>query len=420
MYEIFSEFVAQATSSDFFAGGIALGLIATLAALLRSMRYTLGRALWRRITISVTVDNRSPAFKFLCLWLEESNALSGSRRMQVTQFAEDGDWRPAESSRVVMAPSEGTHWFFSDGGFCILERSIERKSRTESFSGQEGPLETMELTLIGAGQVVVEAWIARGAELAAARDRIGPGIHTLGRNGWNDSGDVPRRAITSIATEDDAAARLLTDVRWFYDSREWYAARGVPWRRGYLLYGPPGTGKSSLIRAIASELNCDIATLDLGRTGLGDDELREALSEAPKNAILACEDIDAVFTQREGKSGVSFSGLLNAIDGVAAQEGRALIMTTNHRERLDPALIRPGRADLHLELGLIGVDAARAMFVRFFPEAVAETEAFARNFGTMRVAPAALQGWLLKNHADAHAASGIEDLVMTPALQAAE
>ncbi len=420
MYETFSAYVAQATSSDLFAGGLALGLIATLAALSRTLWRTLGVALWRRITISVTVDNRSPAFKFLCLWIEESDVLSRSRRMQVTQFAEDGEWRPAADSRVVMAPSEGKHWFFHEGAFCLLDRSIERKSRMESFSGQEGPLEAIELTLFGGGRKTVEAWIARGAELAAARDRIGPGIHTLGRHGWHSAGDVPRRAISSISTEDDAAERLLTDARWFYDSREWYAERGVPWRRGYLLYGPPGTGKSSLIRAVASELNCDIATLDLGRAGLSDDELREALSDAPKNAILACEDIDAVFAQREGKSGVSFSGLLNAIDGVAAQEGRALFMTTNHRERLDPALIRPGRADVHVELGLIGVEAAKVMFLRFFPEAIAEVDTFARNFGAMRVAPAALQGWLLKNHADAKAASGIEGLVTMPALQAAE
>jgi len=265
MFETLSTYLAQATSSDIFAGGLALGIIAAFAALTRTLWQTLGAAAWRRMTISVTVDNRSPAFKFLCLWFEESDVLRRSRRMQVTQFAEDGEWRPAESSRIVMAPSEGLHWFFHDGALCILNRSIERKSRMESFSGQEGPLETMQFTLLWGSQKAVEDWIARGAEIAATRDRIGPGVHTLGRNGWHQAGDVPRRAISSIATEDDAAARLLTDARWFYESRQWYADRGVPWRRGYLLYGPPGTGKSSLIRAVASELNCDIATLDLGR-----------------------------------------------------------------------------------------------------------------------------------------------------------
>jgi len=420
MTEVFSTFVGQAMSSEIFAGGLALGIIATIAAMGRVLWRRLGAIAWRRMTISVTVDNRLPAFKFLSLWLEESDVLRGSRRKQVTQFAEDGEWRPAENARVVMAPSEGVHWFFHDGVFCILNRSIERKSRMESFSGQEGPLETMQFTLLGGSQKTVEAWIARGAEIAASRDRIGPGIHTLGRHGWNTSGDVPRRAISSIATEDDAAARLLADARWFYQSREWYADRGVPWRRGYLLYGPPGTGKSSLIRAVASELNCDIATINLGRSGLGDDELREALSDAPKNAILAFEDIDAVFVERKGMEGVSFSGLLNAIDGVAAQEGRALFMTTNHREHLDPALIRPGRADVHVELGLIGVEVANAIFARFFPEAKAEAAAFVRNYGAMRLAPAELQGWLLENHADAEAASRIHGFASTPALQAAE
>ena len=57
------------------------------------------------------------------------------------------------------------------------------------------------------------------------------------------------------------------------------------------------------------------------------------------------EDVDAIFVERKAQSekgGVTFSGLLNAIDGVASQEGRIFIMTTNHIEKLDPALIRPG------------------------------------------------------------------------------
>ena len=63
----------------------------------------------------------------------------------------------------------------------------------------------------------------------------------------------------------------------------------------------------------------------------------------------------------------SFSGLLNALDGVAAQEGRVVFMTTNHREVLDPALIRPGRIDVAFELSYAGVDELRRMIERFFP-----------------------------------------------------
>ena len=142
--------------------------------------------------------------------------------------------------------------------------------------------------------------------------------------------------------------------------------------------------------------------------------------QAPKNAILVFEDVDAAFNGREaeGADGVSFSGLLNAIDGVAAQEGRALFMTTNHIERLDPALIRPGRADMHQELGLVGAGAAEELFLRFFPGEEALAKRFRDRLGDGRFAPASLQGWLLANASDANAASEAQDLAPTIAVAA--
>ena len=124
---------------------------------------------------------------------------------------------------------------------------------------------------------------------------------------------------------------------------------------------------------------------------------------APTGALIAIEDVAAVFTQRQGgekRSGVSFSGLLNAIDGVAAQEGRALIMTTNHKEKLDPALIRPGRADVHTELGLVSAATARRLFERFFPEEFDLASAFEQRLGGQTFSPAQIQGWLLSNSSD--------------------
>ena len=197
-------------------------------------------------------------------------------------------------------------------------------------------------------------------------------------------------------------------------ARDWYAARGVPWRRGYLFHGPPGTGKSSLIRALASELALDIASLDIGRSTLTDDDLREAMIGAPDKALIAIEDVDAVFTRRghgEKPAGVSFSGLLNAIDGYAAQEGRALVMTTNHRERLDPALIRPGRVDVHVELGLVGAGTARRLFDRFFPREPDLARAFEAALNDRRLSPAEIQGWLLANSSDPQAAARADNLL---------
>lgn len=177
-----------------------------------------------------------------------------------------------------------------------------------------------------------------------------------------------------------------------------YVTRGIPWRRGYLLHGAPGTGKTSLVRALASELGLDLCIVNLTSSRLGDDGLATLMASAPPQAILLMEDIDAIFVGREkadAAPGLSFSGLLNAIDGVYAQEGRILVMTTNHKERLDPALIRPGRIDRHFEIGLAGEAEAVAMARAFYPDDPEMAPAVAKALAGRRITPAALQACLL-------------------------
>lgn len=157
-----------------------------------------------------------------------------------------------------------------------------------------------------------------------------------------------------------------------------YQNKDVPYRRGYLLYGPPGTGKTSFVQVIAGQLKLDICYLNLSNGSIDDDALTNLLSSAPERSIILLEDIDAIFVQRtsmqERKQPLTFSGLLNALDGVRSQEGRILIMTTNHRERLDPALLRPGRADLHFELNNASESQMKNLLKKFYPEA-AEVQA---------------------------------------------
>eukprot|EP01100_Stratorugosa_tubuloviscum_P014119 TRINITY_DN737_c7_g1_i1.p1 TRINITY_DN737_c7_g1~~TRINITY_DN737_c7_g1_i1.p1 ORF type:complete len:217 (-),score=74.57 TRINITY_DN737_c7_g1_i1:69-719(-) len=153
---------------------------------------------------------------------------------------------------------------------------------------------------------------------------------------------------------------------------------GIPYRRGYLFHGPPGTGKTSFIQALASEFEYNICVLNLSERGLTDDRLNYLLTIAPRRSFILLEDIDAVMPTRP-KPGqpipdsyqlmsVTFSGLLNALDGVASSEERILFMTTNHVERLDPALIRPGRVDLKVKIDLATPYQLSEMFVKFFPD----------------------------------------------------
>ena len=182
------------------------------------------------------------------------------------------------------------------------------------------------------------------------------------------------RPISTVILNESRKSELLKDIGDFLDptSQQWYSDRGIPYRRGYLLYGPPGTGKSSLTLSIAGRFALDIYILSL--SAINEASLKSLLANLPRRCVILLEDIDAVSSNRSwdaeaedsrqiattspsqgGKSGcgqVSLSALLNVIDGVASQEGRVLIMTTNHITRLDEALIRPGRVDKKVELGL--------------------------------------------------------------------
>ena len=174
---------------------------------------------------------------------------------------------------------------------------------------------------------------------------------------------------------------------------------GIPYRRGYLLHGPPGCGKTSFSLVLASELNLNICILNLSQEGLSDNGLAETLRSAPSNAIILLEDVDAVFIERESKNNktsISFSGLLNAIDGIAAQEGRIFFMTTNHLERLDPALIRPGRCDVQLEVRRASKMQLKHMFLRFFPGETAKADVFKAKLPADELSMAQVQGHLLE------------------------
>lgn len=197
------------------------------------------------------------------------------------------------------------------------------------------------------------------------------------------------RSFDSVILKTGVKEELVKDIKTFMESASWYKACGVPYRRGILLYGPPGCGKSSIILALAGHLKLSVCLISLSSPAMSDQTLNELLVTSPPQSILLLEDIDAAFpasddapsdksskpnpefgqAMRAGNgSSVTLSGLLNAVDGIAAQEGSIVVMTTNHPERLPPALLRPGRIDKKLLFDKADKDQVRRMFLKFFPD----------------------------------------------------
>ncbi|PWZ07520.1 AAA-ATPase ASD, mitochondrial [Zea mays] len=176
---------------------------------------------------------------------------------------------------------------------------------------------------------------------------------------------------------------VIDDLDMFKQSKDYYNRVGKPWKRGYLLYGPPGTGKSTMVAAMANHLGYDVYDFELTSVKTNTD-LRKLLIETKSKSIMVFEDIDCslqVTGKRKSKeeeegskdgngddpyaakqkeeeedakssSKVTLSGLLNFIDGIwsACGEERLVVFTTNHVDKLDPALIRTGRMDKKIEM----------------------------------------------------------------------
>lgn len=401
-----SELITSLSTNPYFGAGFGLFGVGASAAILRKGLQGATVLFRRHYMITLEVPCRDKSYQWLLKWITIKGARKTQHLSVETSFLQNDNGQVRTSYDFI--PSIGKHLFRYKNNWIQVERTREQQT-LDLHMGV--PWESVTLTALGNNKQIYFDILEEARHLALQATEGKTLMYTAMGSEWRPFGHPRRRRPTaSVVLDRGITNRIITDCNDFIGNSLWYTQRGIPYRRGYLLYGPPGCGKSSFITALAGKLEYGICLLNLSERGLTDDRLNHLLNVAPEQTIILLEDIDAAFVSREstlqqksaydGLNRITFSGLLNCLDGVASTEARIVFMTTNYIDRLDPALIRPGRIDVKEYIGYCTQYQLEEMFKQFFGDTESSrSQQFAQKVfeSGQTVSPAQIQGFFMKH-----------------------
>lgn len=417
-------------SNDVFLGGFALLLLGGLLAYLHVLFQIAKDYLEGKFVISAEIKNTDPCYFWVLDWLAAHNLSDSSKKITVlTSWGKSlhqryRSYNDEEQSKPSLrfVPAPGNHIFVYMNRYIWLQRVVEDAKSTVATHGSTMDKERIFLSCFGNSTSILKEFCIEAMERSLKEEEGTVAIFVPDQyaESWTKALSRPKRPFSSVILDGNTAEDIIKDVTEFVDSKKWYEDRGLPYRRGYLFHGPPGCGKTSFLVALASHLGLNVCCLSLNEGSMSDSALNYLLRQVPPKSAVLIEDVDCVFVERqavkEKGNPVTFSGLLNAIDGVAAHEGRLLFLTTNHKDKLSPALIRPGRVDMQVYFGLATSFQVRKLWETFYPNQDEKIiEQFVSQVPENKYSMSKLQGFFL-NHKDKplEALAKIDELLNAP------
>ncbi|GLT97522.1 hypothetical protein SLE2022_150810 [Rubroshorea leprosula] len=324
--------------------------------------------------------NTNELYNAVQLYLSSSVSITGNR-LSLT--------RALNSSAITCGLSNNDSIVDTFNGVMVLWEHVVTQRQAQTFSWRPLPDEKRGFTLRVKKKdkpLILDSYLDYIMEKANEIRRLNQDrlLYTNSRGGSLDSRGHPWESVPfkhpstfdTLAMDPVKKKEIMDDLKDFASGQLFYQKTGRAWKRGYLLYGPPGTGKSSMIAAMANFLSYDIYDLELTEVH-NNSELRKLLMKTSSKSIIVIEDIDCSInlTNRkknsqstknyydpevrcgsgsvcgeDGGNSITLSGLLNFTDGLWSCCGseRIFVFTTNHIEKLDPALLRSGRMDMHI------------------------------------------------------------------------
>lgn len=319
-----------------------------------------------RTQYTARINESSFVYPYLMSWLNEQIV---SKSIKIVSHRKNGLGRYYDSTSktniVINGHKMSVH---------IEKPDLSSPSSLTAAVGTHENILSNNLVFVARSKHAIDAlynFLTELSEVAKSEEKVNYlySIDTYG--GWT-SKPLPKRDLDGVFLPDGVKENIVNDLQTFIDNRDKYDIIGIPHHRGYLLYGPPGNGKSSLAAAMANHLGFHLYNMPLS-TVKDDKMLVDLVNYVEENSILLLEDVD-IFSNsvtREGnKDGPTLAGLLNVLDGVATPNGLITMVTTNYKEKLDDAFIRPGRLDYHLELSRPDSNQIERMFKHVYNESL--------------------------------------------------
>ena len=412
------QFIHQSMADNpYFAAGGGLMILGSGLALARTGVIRLSRILYKQMIVDLEIQSKDKSYPWFLTWMSRYPYRVSKHLSVRTNYIQHDNG--SISTKFSLVPGIGNHWLFYKGVVISIKR--ERSGRMMDIVNSS-PYETVTLTTLYKDRHIFNEILEEAKCIAMKSNEGKTVIYTSFGPEWRKFGQPKaKRALPSVILDKGVKETIVRDVKDFMQNGNWYSDRGIPYRRGYLLYGPPGSGKTSFIQALAGELDYNICILNLSEQNLTDDRLNHLMNNMPERSILLLEDIDAAFNNRKTLSqnqelnstpsrsqfqvhsnyntSITFSGLLNALDGVTSSEETITFMTTNHPEKLDPAIMRPGRVDFKIFIGDATPYQVGKMFMKFYPGEKDICDKFVERFRFLDapISTAQLQGLFIMN-----------------------
>lgn len=368
-------------NSDLLTGATLLAVMGSTIAVVWSKGKSWFNFVYKRIErlimFRVTIEFFDDMYWYLETWLQENH--SGKYR-NVVAYLDDPigfneDEAPIEQSSVDgEKPSRVKYKHHSD--FIVIKHNKHRlyilKSREKNNSATTLKnlfYDSFSIkTIFGRNSVRKFLDMVVQYNLDKIDTRTEVGVYTWLYGRWQPLKGVKPKTLDHIFMNEGKKESILNDFNSFLSSEKDYITRGIPYKRGYMFHGPPGNGKTTLAAAIAHKLGKNLYSLNLTSMN-NDNDLVSSFMELPSHdAIILIEDIDTMFVseRKMDKKDLNFSTLLNCLDGVFYRHGMISIMTTNHIDRLDNAMIRKGRIDMMVEITVPNEETAKRYIENFY------------------------------------------------------